>query len=125
MWDFQSLVTSWSCGPYVILLIKMIVVNPYSDYCQGDGIMLKKIESAQTQSLSTARSQYPKSKMIFIISDMSDMSDIKGSVFMVSDDDASFDELCGEDQKLREKGLQTIIAGSYENGGAIGVQYQV
>ena len=87
--------------------------------------MLKKIESAQTQSLSTARSQYPKSKMIFIISDMSDMSDIKGSVFMVSDDDASFDELCGEDQKLREKGLQTIIAGSYENGGAIGVQYRV
>lgn len=44
---------------------------------------------------------------------------------MVSDDDDSFDDLCNEDQKLRSQGLQTIIAGSYENGGAIGVQYEV
>lgn len=87
--------------------------------------MLKKINDTATISLNTARTRYPKSKLIFIITDMSDMSDIKGNVFMVSDSDDSFDELCLEDQKLREKGLQTVISGSYENGGAIGVQYEV
>ena len=87
--------------------------------------MLKKINDQTVLSLGTARAQYPKSKIIFIITDMSDMSDIRGNVFMVSDDDDSFDDLCNEDQKLRSQGLQTIIAGSYENGGAIGVQYEV
>lgn len=44
---------------------------------------------------------------------------------MVSDNDESFDDLCSEDRKLRSQGVQTVIAGSYENGGAIGVQYEV
>ena len=87
--------------------------------------MLTQVENKEIQSLGTARAQYPKSKIIFVVSDMSDMSDLKGSVFMVSDDDESFDELCIEDRKLRDQGFLTIIAGSYENGGAIGVQYTV
>ncbi len=87
--------------------------------------MLKKIENRQILSLHSARESYPKSKIIFVITDMSDMSDIKGRVVMVSDSDDSFDELCTEDRALRNQGMQTIIAGSYENGGAIGVQYAV
>ena len=87
--------------------------------------MLKKINDLQELSLSAAREQYPKSKIIFVITDMTDMSDIQGKVFMVSDSDDSFDDLCMEDRKLRDQGMQTIIAGSYENGGAIDVQYAV
>ena len=87
--------------------------------------MLIKINTRQVLSLNTARAKYPKSKILFAITDMTNMSDIKGNVFMVSDDDASFDDLCREDRKLRDQGMQTIIAGSYENGGAIGVQYEI
>ena len=87
--------------------------------------MLRMIDNSKELSLGAARAQFPKSKLIFVITDMSNISDIKGIVFMVSDDDASFDELCREDAKLRKQGKQTIIAGSYENGGAIGVQYEV
>ena len=87
--------------------------------------MLRKIDNRQVISLHSARESYPKSKIIFVITDMSDMSDIKGRVVMVSDSDDSFDDLCIEDRELRNRGMQTIIAGSYENGGAIGVQYAV
>ncbi len=87
--------------------------------------MLKKPESDQVLALGTARLKYPKAKFLFVIKDMSNMSDIKGSIFVISESDDSFDELCYEDEKLRSQGIQTIIAGSYENGGAIGVQYEV
>lgn len=87
--------------------------------------MLKKVDNNRILSLNSAREQYPKSKILFLITDMSDMSDIQGTVFMVSDDNTSFNELCDENDKLTEQGKQTIIIGSYENGGGIGVQYEL
>jgi hypothetical protein len=87
--------------------------------------MLKKVDNNRILSLNSAREQYPKSKILFLITDMSDMSDIQGTVFMVSDDNTSFNELCDENDKLKEQGKQTIIIGSYENGGGIGVQYEL
>ena len=87
--------------------------------------MLRRIDNRQILSLNSARESYPKSKIIFVITDMSDMSDIKGQVVMVSDSDDSLEDLCTEDHALRNRGMKTIIAGSYENGGAIGVQYAV
>ncbi|MBO6146831.1 MAG: hypothetical protein J6O70_04560 [Lachnospiraceae bacterium] len=44
---------------------------------------------------------------------------------MVSEDNTSFNELCDENDKLKEQGKRTIIIGSYENGGGIGVQYEL
>ena len=87
--------------------------------------MLKKIYNNRILSINSAKEQYPKSKILFLITDMSDMSDIQGTVFMVSEDNASFNELCDEDDKLKEQGKRTIIIGSYENGGGIGVQYEL
>ncbi len=88
-------------------------------------LMLKKVDNSEVLSLNAARNQYPKSKVLFLISDMSDMSDIQGTIFMVSEDNSSFSELCDENDRLKEQGKQTIIIGSYENGGGIGVQYEL
>ena len=87
--------------------------------------MLKKIDNNRILSINSAREQYPKSKILFLITDMSDMSDIQGTVFMVSEDNTSFNELCHENDKLKEQGKRTIIIGSYENGSGIGVQYEL
>lgn len=84
--------------------------------------MLKKIDNNRILSINSAREQYPKSKILFLITDM---SDIQGTVFMVSEDNTSFNELCDENDKLKEQGKRTIIIGSYENGGGIGVQYEL
>jgi len=88
-------------------------------------LMLKKVDNSEVLSLNAARNQYPKSKVLFLISDMSDMFDIQGTIFMVSEDNSSFSELCDENDRLKEQGKQTIIIGSYENGGGIGVQYEM
>ena len=87
--------------------------------------MLEKIDDKSILSVNAARSKYPRSKVLFIVTDMSNMSDIKGYVFMVSRGSSTFEDLCDEDDKLQEEGFQTIILGSYENGGAIGVQYEL
>ena len=68
--------------------------------------MLKRIDNNRILSLNSAREQYPKSKILFLITDMSDMSDIQGTVFMVSDDNTSFNELCDENDKLKEQGKE-------------------
>ena len=37
---------------------------------------------------------------------------------------SSFSELLEVDKKIQKDGYQTMLIGSYENGGAIGVQYE-
>ena len=53
------------------------------------------------------------------------MSGIQGYISAISDADDSFNELCEEEEQYRNQGIQTIIIGSYENGGGIGVQYEL
>lgn len=86
--------------------------------------MLKVINDKRIISLDMARNEYPKTKKIFVITDMSNFADIKGYLYMISEDNNSFQDLCSENLKLCDEGIQTIIIGSYENGGAIGVQYE-
>jgi len=87
--------------------------------------MLNQIEEKNIITLDAARTEYPKTKKLFVVTDMEDVSKIMGYIFMVSPDSSSFKELCDEDTKLQEKGWKTVIIGSYENGGAVGVQYEL
>ncbi|MBO6179902.1 MAG: hypothetical protein J6O04_12050 [Selenomonadaceae bacterium] len=86
--------------------------------------MLKKMEEKRIIPLDVARTEYPKTKKIFVITDMSNIADIKGYVCAVSMDKSSFGELLDMDKKIQKDGHQTMLIGSYENGGAIGVQYE-
>ena len=86
--------------------------------------MLKTMDEKQIVSLDEARKKYPKTKKLFIITDMSNLSDIKGYIFAVSMNNSSFNELLEADKQMQKNGCQTILIGSYENGGAIGVQYE-
>ena len=87
--------------------------------------MLKMIEGKQIVLLDVARAECPKTKKLFIITDMSDIANIQGYIFAVSMNDSSFGELLDIDKKIQKDGHQTILIGSYENGGAIGVQYEL
>lgn len=87
--------------------------------------MLEKTNSKQIVTLSSVNSKYKKSKVIFIITDKKDMSNIKGRVYAISKDNSSFVELCEESERLNKKGVVNLITGTYGNGGGIGVQYEV
>ena len=87
--------------------------------------MLMKEKKHDIISLSTARTRIPKKKALFIVMDMSDMSDIKGYIACISDSTDSYNDLIEEYNHTKSQKKQAMIIGSYENGGAIGVQYEV
>lgn len=53
-----------------------------------------------------------------------DMDNLKGYIAYISDTKASFSELLNEYGRVKKK-QQAIVIGSYKDGGAIGVQYQL
>ena len=87
--------------------------------------MLKRENSFDIISISSARMRIPKKKALFVVSDMSNMSDIKGYISCISDSADSYDALIEEYNHTKKEKKQAVIIGSYENGGAIGVQYEV
>ena len=87
--------------------------------------MLTRENTIDVISLSTARSRIPKKKALFIVSDMSNMSDIQGYISCISDSSDSYKDLIEEYKQTKNEKKQAMIIGSYENGGAIGVQYEV
>ena len=87
--------------------------------------MLKENDNRITTSLNAARTQIPKKKAVFVIQDMSDLSDIKGYISFISDGADSYHALIEEYNKAREQSQQAMVIGSYENGGAVGVQYNI
>ena len=76
-------------------------------------------------SLKDARRTIPKMKALFVIADMSDMSDIRGYISYISESEESYHDLVRELHKVKGENRQAMIIGSYENGGAIGVQYSM
>ena len=76
-------------------------------------------------SLNDARKRIPKMKALFVVNDMSDMSNIQGYISYISDNEDSYNDLINELYKVKRDNKQAMIIGSYENGGAIGVQYSM
>ena len=85
--------------------------------------MLKKIHDRDDLSLEMARKRIPRKKALFIVTDMSDMSNIQGYISYISESENSYDELVEALHRERNSDQMAMIIGSYENGGAIGVQY--
>ena len=87
--------------------------------------MLRSVEERRIVTLDDARAELPRTKKLFIITDMADISNVKGYIRAVSEDSSSFAELLKLDRAMQKEGLQTMLVGSYENGGGIGVQYEL
>ncbi len=87
--------------------------------------MLKKNKNTDIISLKCARTRIPKMKAIFVIQDMSDLSDIQGYISYISEAEDSYDDLIKEYRNFKRQNQQAMVIGSYENGGAVGVQYDI
>ena len=79
----------------------------------------------QLISLEDARKTLKKSKAIFIIDQETDMQDIKGHIVYVSQSIDTYDELIRQFNEHKMNSERAMVIGSYENGGAVGVQYTV
>ncbi|MDE5824762.1 MAG: hypothetical protein K2H91_08810, partial [Lachnospiraceae bacterium] len=63
-------------------------------------------------------------KYIYIIDSYDKVIDDEGYLYCVSTSEDSYTELYQMRNKLRREGKICVVGGSYNNGGAIGVQYE-
>ena len=86
--------------------------------------MLKMIKNTQIETPEEIEKKYPM--CMYILTDFTDMNDIKGRLYAVSPSKASFRELCVLSDKLSDEGKNSIIMGEYDEGGImLGVQREI
>ncbi len=86
--------------------------------------MLKILDEKTLKNDYEIEEQYKGCKYLYIIDSYDKMIDHNGYLYCVSTSDDSFDELIDERDRLEEEGRICVMGGSYNNGGAIGVQYE-
>ena len=67
--------------------------------------------------------EYPNSKYLLI--NFGDIQDPVGNLYCVSTSDDSFRDFCEVADDFTDRGIPCMLSGSYNNGGAFGVQYEV
>ncbi|MDE7266795.1 MAG: hypothetical protein K2N89_04955 [Lachnospiraceae bacterium] len=87
--------------------------------------MLKILDEKVKTSCYDMADRYPDCRYLYIVDSLDELIEHEGYLYCVSDSNDSFSELVDEECKLREQGILCVHAGSYNNGGGIGVQYEV
>lgn len=83
--------------------------------------MLILIKSNKLQTPKSIEQEYPSCKYLF--TDFTDVNDMIGHLYAVSEDKDSFREICALSDKLADEGIASIVMGDYNDGGMkIGVQ---
>ena len=86
--------------------------------------MLQMIKNPQIETPENIEKQYPGS--MYILTDFTNVTDLKGHLYAVSHDKNSFEELCVLSDKLSDEGRNCIIMGEYDEGGImLGVQREI
>ncbi len=86
--------------------------------------MLKILDEKTLKNDYEIEEQYKDCKYLYIIDSYDKIVDHNGYLYCVSTSDDSFDELIDEIDRLEEEGKICVLGGSYNNGGAVGVQYE-
>lgn len=86
--------------------------------------MLKILNEKVLKTDDEIEDQYKNCKYISIIDSYNKISENNGYLYCISTSEESFAQLINESDKLQKQGKCCVIGGSYNNGGAIGVQYE-
>lgn len=86
--------------------------------------MLKILDEKVLRTDDEIEDLYRNCKYLCTIDSWDKIADNDGYLYCVSTSEDSFDELVKVSGRLRQEGKCCVIGGSYNNGGAIGVQYE-
>lgn len=86
--------------------------------------MLKILDEKVLKTDDEIRRLYRDCKYLYIIDSYDKAVDDEGYLYCVSTSDDSFDALIDARDKLENEGRICVLRGSYNNGGALGVQYE-
>lgn len=87
-------------------------------------LMLKMLDEKVLRSDDEIEDLYKDCKYLYIIDSYDKIVDHNGYLYCVSTSSDSFDQLIDQREKLRAEGKLCVLGGSYNNGGAVGVQYE-
>ena len=87
--------------------------------------MLKILDEKILRTDDEIEELYKDCKYLCIIDSYDKVEDNNGYLYCVSTSNDSFEELVNESDRLAKVGKCCVIGGSYNNGGAVGVQYEV
>lgn len=86
--------------------------------------MLKILDEKVLKTDNEIEELYKDCKYITIIDSYDKIADNDGYLYCVSTSDDSYMELIRERERLENEGKICVLGGSYNNGGAVGVQYE-
>lgn len=86
--------------------------------------MLKILDEKVLKTDDEIEAQYKDCKYLTIIDSYDRIGDNDGYLYCVSMSDDSYLELIRERDRLENEGKICVLGGSYNNGGAVGVQYE-
>lgn len=86
--------------------------------------MLKILDEKILRTDDEIERMYKNCKYLCIIDSFDKIADNDGYLYCISTSEDSLKLLIKERDRLQEEGKCCIIGGSYNNGGAIGVQYE-
>ena len=86
--------------------------------------MLKILDEKELKSDDEIEKRYKDYKYIIIIDSYDKIADNDGYLYCVSTSDDSYMDLIRERERLEHEGKICVLGGSYNNGGAVGIQYE-
>lgn len=86
--------------------------------------MLRVLNEKVLKTDNEIEELYKDCKYLYIIDSYDKMMEDKGYLYCVSTSEESYTELYKMRDRLRDEGKICVVGGSYNNGGAIGVQYE-
>lgn len=86
--------------------------------------MLKIVDEKILRTDDEIEDIYKDCKYVSIIDSYDKVAENSGYLYCVSTSEDSFNELIDERDRLEEEGKICVLGGSYNNGGAVGVQYE-
>jgi len=90
----------------------------------GGNVMLKILDEKVLKTDSEIEDLYKNCKYLCILDSFDKIADNDGYLYCVSTSEDSLKELIDERDRLQKQGKICCIGGSYNNGGAVGVQYE-
>ena len=86
--------------------------------------MLKILDEKVLKTDEEIERLYKNCKYLCIIDSYDKIVDDDGYLYCVSTSEDSLEELLDERDRLQSEGKCCVVGGSYNNGGAVGVQYE-
>lgn len=86
--------------------------------------MLKILNEKVLKTDDEMEEEYKDCKYLYLIDSYEKLTEHSGYLYCVSTSNESYRELYEVRNKLRDEGKICVVSGSYNNGGAVGVQYE-